>query len=153
MAGSWVRSEHPRAGDIVYVLRADDDRDDHGIVGGCYDDSSLPLGGGTHGGLSVHELHNVCVAFGPDFRQGHDSFIPSGTIDIMPTLLHLLGYDIPATVDGRVLSEALARPLEAVDLTEATVTYSSEAAGDYTQHLTARTVGAATYVDRGWVDC
>ena len=62
------KSEHPRAGDVLYTMRTDDASDEHGIVGGCYDDSELPLGGGTHGGLSEHELQNVCVAFGPAFQ-------------------------------------------------------------------------------------
>ena len=150
-ARALVRNENLRSGDILYIMRADDEADAHGIIGGCYDDSRLPLGGGTHGGLSTHELHNVCVALGPDFQQGKESFVPSGTIDLMPTILHLLGYESPPTVDGRVLSEALLRPPVATELPVATLTYSTTA-GSYAQHLTLSTVGTATYIDRGWVD-
>jgi len=83
LARSLVLNDHTRAGDIVYVMRADEASDAHGIVGGCYDDSHLPVGGGTHGGLSQYELHNVCVACGPAFQQGSPSLIPSGTVDLL----------------------------------------------------------------------
>lgn len=151
-ARSLVGNDHPRSGDIVYVLRADDQPDAQGITGGCYDDSQLSVGGGTHGGLTEQELHNVCVAYGPDFKVGYESSIPSGTIDVMPTILHLLGYAIPSTVDGRVLSEALVRSGIEVGLAPTTSTYSTEASGPYTQHLTVTRVGATTYIDHGWVE-
>ena len=155
LARALVRNDHRRTGDIVYVMRTDEEIDAHGIVGGCYDDSSLPLGGGTHGGLSRHELHNVCVAYGPAFRQGHESTVPSGTIDLMPTILHLLGYPIPERVDGRVLHEVLASPHPSPEPPVVTTTYSTERStgvGDYRQHLTTATVGTTTYLERGWVE-
>ena len=75
----------------------------------------------------------------------------SGTIDIMPTILHLLGYEIPARVDGRVLREALVSPAPLTELPMQTSTFHARA-GSYSQHLTATTVGATTYLDRGWVE-
>jgi hypothetical protein len=152
-ARSLVCNEHPRAGDIVYIMRSDEDTDSHGIVGGCYDDSNLPLGGGTHGGLSQHELRNLCVAYGPAFQGGVESHLPSGTIDLMPTILHHLGYAIPPTVDGRVLSEALATP-SAPACSAETRTYTTEAPtpnGLYRQHVTVTRMGHTTYLERGWV--
>lgn len=154
LARGLVRNEHARAGDIVYVMRTDDEVDANGIVGGCYDDSSLPIGGGTHGGLSQHELHNVCVAYGPAFREGHESMVPSGTIDLMPTILHLLDYSIPDRVDGRVLHEALAGADTPPHPQIETETYSADRStgvGHYRQHLTTTTVGITTYLERGWV--
>jgi arylsulfatase A-like enzyme len=154
-AQALVLNEHARTGDIVYVMRTDEAQDAHGIVGGCYDDSTLPLGGGTHGGLSQHELRNVCVAYGPAFQEGRESLVPSGTIDILPTILHVLGYEMPPRVEGRILTEALAHAqtasLPAVD----TQTYSTEVvtpAGLYRQHLVRSRVGTTTYLERGWVD-
>jgi predicted AlkP superfamily pyrophosphatase or phosphodiesterase len=154
-AKSLVCNDHPRAGDIVYVMRSDEDRDSHGIVGGCYDDSNLPLGGGTHGGLSQHELRNLCVAYGPAFQERVESQQPSGTIDLMPTILHHLGYAIPPTVDGRILSEALAASQSSPTLAAETRTYTTAATtpnGFYQQHVTVTRVGRTTYVERGWVD-
>ncbi|MGQ4807870.1 hypothetical protein NKDENANG_01235 [Candidatus Entotheonellaceae bacterium PAL068K] len=153
-ARSLALNEHPRTGDIVYVLRTDEEPDAHGIVGGTYDDSRLSLGGGTHGGLSQHELRNVCVASGPAFQSGKETWLPSGTIDLMPTLLHLMGVDIPSSVDGRILHEALLPPSPEADSID-TTTYDAEAstpAGLYQQRLTVSRVGSTTYLDRGWTE-
>jgi arylsulfatase A-like enzyme len=64
-------------------------------------------GGGMHVTLSPTDLHNTAVAAGPDFRRGFNSPLPSGNVDIVPTLVHLMGLKPPAPLDGRVLSEAL----------------------------------------------
>lgn len=147
-------NDHARTGDIVFVMRSDEEVDEYGIVGGCYDDSKLAVGGGTHGGLSQHELHNVCVASGPAFLAGKESLLPSGTIDIMPTLLHLMGYDIPTSVDGRILYEAICETNLTPNLNVETRTFTAErvtSAGVYQQHLTTTQVGAVTYLERGWV--
>ncbi|HEV2693385.1 MAG TPA: alkaline phosphatase family protein [Verrucomicrobiae bacterium] len=65
-------------------------------------------GGGMHVTLSPTDLHNTAVASGPDFRHGFTSPLPSGNIDIVPTLVYLMGLTPPAPLDGRILSEALA---------------------------------------------
>ncbi|GIX49762.1 MAG: hypothetical protein KatS3mg131_3973 [Candidatus Tectimicrobiota bacterium] len=153
-ARALVNVEHPRAADLIYVLRSDEAPDAHGVRGGCYDDSYLPLGGSTHGGLSPQELHSLCVAYGPAFREGYASELPSGTFDLMPTVLHLLGYPLPAGIEGRVLHEALATPA-AVELPVETRTYTAEAptpAGRYRQHLTLTRVGTTPYLERAWVE-
>jgi arylsulfatase A-like enzyme len=64
-------------------------------------------GGGMHVTLSPTDLHNPAVAAGPDFRRGFTSPLPSGNIDIVPTLVYLMGLTPSAPLDGRVLSEAL----------------------------------------------
>ena len=155
LARSLVLNDHARAGDIVYVMRSDEASDVHGIIGGCYDDSHVPVGGGTHGGLSQYELHNVCVACGPAFQQGSTSLVPSGTVDLLPTLLHVLDYPIPPRVEGRVLYEALVQPQGVPTSSAGSHTYSAEtvtAAGLYRQHLTTTRVGRTVYLERGWVE-
>lgn len=64
-------------------------------------------GGGAHGSLSKYEMNNTLVASGPDIKKGLISQIPSGNIDLAPTILHLLGISPKAPMDGRVLREAL----------------------------------------------
>lgn len=155
LARSLVLNDHARTGDIVYVMRTDEETDEHGIVGGGFDDSKILPGHGTHGGLSQHELRNVCVMHGPAFREGFENQLPSGTIDLMPTILHLLGYAIPPTVEGRVLYETLSKPGDVPDVAMVPQTYTTEGrtpAGLYRQHLAATQVGATTYLERGWVD-
>jgi hypothetical protein len=65
------------------------------------------IGVGSHGGGSSAELHNTLIASGPSFASGLRSDLPSGNIDIAPTVLALLGIPIPEHFDGRVLHEAL----------------------------------------------
>ncbi|PON17633.1 hypothetical protein C2W62_12150 [Candidatus Entotheonella serta] len=152
-ARSLVGNDHERSGDIVYVMRTDDERNAHGLPGSCYDDSGLPLGGSTHGGLSLYELQNVFAAAGPDFRAGHTNPLPSGTIDVMPTLLHLLGYPIPPSVDGRVLSEALSQLGDAHEAIAEPSTFDASAQGNsYSQYLETTRVGNTVYLERAWVE-
>ncbi len=52
----------------------------------------------------VHDTHRegIFMAFGPDFKKGHDVGKPS-IMDITPTLLHMFGAKVPSDMDGRVL--------------------------------------------------
>lgn len=153
LARSLVGNDHARSGDIVYIMRTDDDQNAHGLPGSCYDDSGLPLGGSTHGGLSPYELQNVFAAAGPDFREGHTNTLPSGTVDVMPTVLHLLGYPIPPLVDGRILNEALAQSPDASIAMAEPATYGVAAdGGGYCQYLETTRVDKTVYLERAWVD-
>jgi arylsulfatase A-like enzyme len=55
----------------------------------------------------MYDIHNTLIAVGPDFRERAVSSVPTGNVDLAPTLLHLLGLERPATMDGRVIEEAL----------------------------------------------
>jgi arylsulfatase A-like enzyme len=61
----------------------------------------------SHGALSPYDMHATFIANGPSFRESVTSTIPTGAVDIMPTVLSLLGIDVPDGLDGRVLGEAL----------------------------------------------
>jgi predicted AlkP superfamily pyrophosphatase or phosphodiesterase len=153
LARSLVGNDHARSGDIVYIMRTDDEQNTHGLRGSCYDDSGLPVGGSTHGGISPYELQNVFAATGPDFRAGQTNSLPSGTIDVMPTLLHLIGYPIPPSVDGRVLTEALAKPADAREVAAEPATYGVAAKEiGYCQYLETTRVDKTVYVERGWIE-
>jgi arylsulfatase A-like enzyme len=49
----------------------------------------------------------VLIARGPSFRQQVVSELPSGNVDITPTVLRLLGVTTDAGLDGRPLLEGL----------------------------------------------
>jgi arylsulfatase A-like enzyme len=55
-------------------------------------------------------MHNTLVASGPDFKKQFVSELPSGNIDVAPTILWILGITPEMAMDGRVLVEALANP-------------------------------------------
>ncbi|MEO7030474.1 MAG: alkaline phosphatase family protein [Acidobacteriaceae bacterium] len=72
-------------------------------------DTRLQEGQGMHGGFGRDQTLNNMAALGPDFKRGFVDESPMGNIDIVPTLAHVLGFELPSvgTLRGRVLTEAL----------------------------------------------
>lgn len=64
----------------------------------------------SHGSASPYDMHALLIANGPDFLAGVESGLPTGAVDLLPTVLTLLGAPLPDPLDGRVLWEALRRP-------------------------------------------
>jgi hypothetical protein len=143
-----VMADHPRSPDIYYILRTDDEPNEHGYTGTCHFESGLPVGAGIHGGLHRHELNSVCVASGSLFGQSRSVQAHSGIVDIAPTILHGLGIGAPQTMDGRVLHEAFAdgssQPPEPVAEKYET------GVGHYQQVLLRTRIGDSCYLDGGW---
>ena len=68
---------------------------------------SSPSGNrGMHGSFGSRDVHNTLIAAGPHFRRGFHDTLPSGNVDVAPTVARLFGLPLPAA-DGRVLEEAL----------------------------------------------
>ena len=61
---------------------------------------------GMHGSFGVTDVHNTLVASGPNFRSGFQNSLPSGNVDVAPTVAAILGVAL-SQADGRVLNEAL----------------------------------------------
>lgn len=142
--------EHERAPEVYFVMRNDDARDANGIEGGCFFEGDYPEGGSTHGGLHPKELHNVLIAHGSRFRPAYRSPFPAGITDVAPTILHLLGLPIPATMTGRVLGEALLE--NAGDPPPAEHLEHTVGRPPRRQHLLRSRVGTTTYLNAGWVE-
>ncbi len=88
------------------------------------------------------------VATGPDLKAGVRIATPTGNVDLAPTFLHLLGVDVPPTMQGRVLRDALrneagAEPVSA-EMTEVTV---RSADGSYTLTAVLSVADGRTYLD------
>ena len=113
-------------------------------------------GGGMHVTLSPADLHNTCVAAGPDFRKGVISPIPSGNVDFVSMLLWLMSIEPSEPLDGCVLSEALvgdAPPLRGVDLGRRNPHNQLEI-GAWEQHLNFTETNGVHYLEEGkgrWV--
>jgi arylsulfatase A-like enzyme len=88
----------PRAPDVALSFRWEP---------GHADSAEGAPGLGTHGSGSPHELRCVLIARGPSFREQLVSELPSGNVDITPTVLRLLGVTTEAPLDGRPLIEGL----------------------------------------------
>jgi arylsulfatase A-like enzyme len=94
---------HARAADLLFSPDWTDQPNVYGYAG-----STASGGVAGHGSSSPHDVHNVLVAAGPDLKQGAVVSTPTGNVDFAPTFLHLLGVDVPTSMDGRVVDEALA---------------------------------------------
>jgi arylsulfatase A-like enzyme len=52
-------------------------------------------------------MHNMLIAAGPDFRRGEVDDLPTGNVDLAPTILQILGIKAPMKTDGRILAEPM----------------------------------------------
>lgn len=135
--------------DLVVSFRWSADRNENGAPGLVISDGGTK-GKGTHASLCRYDMLNIAVAWGPDFKQGLINEIPSGNIDITPTVLHILGVKPRTLLDGRVLTEALVDggPAPAV---EAQTLEATRDTGifHWRQYLKYSRVGNVIYFDEG----
>jgi arylsulfatase A-like enzyme len=139
------------APDVVLAFRWNENKNQFGIRGMIDADWQRAAGKGTHATLSRFDIHNTLIAAGPDFRRGQADDLPSGNVDLAPTILKILGIALPHPMDGRVLSEAMVKidmqPLKPqTETIEATKSFSS---GTWQQALHISRVGSTTYLDDG----
>ena len=144
------------APDIVFSFRWTSATNAYGTPGSVFSESQNPNGAATgqkatHASLGPSDMHNTLVAAGPDLRKGFVDEIPSGNVDVAPTILKILGAKSPATMNGRVLTEALDSPsnespkVKAKQL-RAHVTLRT---GEWTQTLDVSEVNGVRYLDQG----
>ena len=105
----------------------DSDLNDFGYRGHVYSTGGV-VGQGTHGSMSKHELRNVLFARGPSFKQEFESNVPSGNIDLAPTILHILGLQASKNMSGRGLNESLVSNPDLKDKNWGTEIYNAEKA-------------------------
>ena len=138
-----ARWNHPRSGEILVSANWTDEKNEWGYPGKTTDG-----GRAGHGTSSPYDIHNTLIAAGPDFREHVVSDVPTGNVDLAPTLLRLLGLKIPASMTGRVIAEALrdGPPIASINVERTTETVKTPS-GSYalTAHL-SRAAGK-TYLD------
>lgn len=145
-----VHANTADAPDVMVALRWNAKPNRFGIPGQIITDAARGAGKGSHVTLSEFDVHNTLIAAGPDFRRGMANDLPSGNVDLAPTILRLLGLEAPQKFDGRILAEAMtsdsAPPRAVTETLEAVRKFSS---GQWRQHLRISRVGEATYIDEG----
>ena len=140
-----------RTPDLTMSFKWDSDLNDFGYPGHVYSTGGV-VGQGTHGSMSKHELRNVLFARGPSFKQEFESNVPSGNIDLAPTILHILGLQTSKNMSGRVLNESLVFNADLEDKDWETELYNAEKdLGDlvYRQQIKINRVDETTYLDYG----
>lgn len=152
LAQSLINLDHPRAPDIALALRSDDSVNGFGQRGATAHDSGYPVDGGLHGGLHELELATWFAASGDAFRCAETSDLPTGIVDILPTVLHLLDLEVPADLQGRLLREALLQYADEAPPAADETTHSSDTGTGARSHLSVSSVGDSTYLNRAWVE-
>ena len=105
---SQAHIDSPDAPDVMISMRWTGDKNEAGTPGMMISDAYVyGPGQGLHGTLSRFEMHNTLVAEGPDFRSAVVDHLPTGNVDIAPTVLWILGVKQPKSIDGRVLGESM----------------------------------------------
>ena len=97
-----ARWGHPRAAQVLFSPAWTSAVGRYGFRG-----TTAQGGVAGHGSSSPFDIHNTLVAVGPGLKAGVESAVPSGNVDFAPTFLQTLGIEIPASMQGRVLHEAL----------------------------------------------
>jgi arylsulfatase A-like enzyme len=100
-----IQSDH--APDVVMAFRWDASKNQFGVPGMIDADWQRAAGKGTHATLSRFDMHNTLIAAGPDFKRGETNNLPTGNIDLAPTILQILRITAPQKLDGRILSEVM----------------------------------------------
>ena len=145
-----IRLDTPEGPDVMVSLRWNPKPNRFGVPGLMISDASRGPGQGTHATLSKFDVHNTLIAAGPGFLRAMESDLPSGNIDLAPTVLHLLGLKSPQKFDGRVLFEAMPGqsppPRAATETMEAARNFPS---GNWRQQVRLSQVGETVYFDEG----
>jgi arylsulfatase A-like enzyme len=142
-------SASPNSPDVIISLRWSADRNDFGAPGLLV--SGAPRRSGTHGSLSRYDMNNTLVAGGPDIKKGLMNDVPSGNIDLAPTILWLLGVPQSSPMDGRVLHEALVPSKEAAPKVNVKKLEATHTVGlfQWKQYLQFSEVNGTRYFDEG----
>jgi hypothetical protein len=98
-------SGNGRAPDIIVSFSFDENVAVAGKSGVSY--ASSVNRRGDHGSFSPTDTHISLMASGPDFKSGLHDPLPTGNVDIAPTVARILKFGMPA-VQGRVLEESTA---------------------------------------------
>ena len=99
-----IQWDHEHASDVLVSAAWSDDANSFGFKGTNTSRGGNPA---SHGSDSPYDLSVPLVAAGPDIKKGIRSTLPSGNVDLAPTILHLLRVNLPESMTGRVLSELL----------------------------------------------
>jgi predicted AlkP superfamily pyrophosphatase or phosphodiesterase len=139
------------AADVVMSFRWNENKNQFGVSGMIDGDWQRAAGKGTHATLSRFDMHNTLIAAGPDFQKGLTSDLPSGNVDLAPTILQILRITNAPRMDGRVLSEAMTRvdKQELKPETETKESVKKFSSGTWRQNLKMSRVGSTIYLDEG----
>jgi arylsulfatase A-like enzyme len=143
LATLWNDQLNPRRPLLAVSPRWCDNPNQYGVVGSVKSLTTQSALRSSHGSLSPYDLHATFIANGPSFRSGEQSTLPTGAIDLLPTVLTLLGLPLHAPLDGRVLWELFAQPNGDVGTSQDEILETADGKGG---QVLLHKVGPSTYV-------
>jgi arylsulfatase A-like enzyme len=96
-----------RAPDLILSYDFDENAVVAGVPGIEYESMSASSNRGMHGSFSPRDVHNTLIAAGPDFKSALVDTLPTGNVDVAPTIAQIFSLPLPGA-NGRPLLEALA---------------------------------------------
>jgi predicted AlkP superfamily pyrophosphatase or phosphodiesterase len=142
-----IDNEH--APDVEMSFRWNENKNQFGVAGMMDGDWQRAAGKGTHATLSKFDMHNTLIAAGPDFRRDEKDGLPSGNVDLAPTILQILRIKSSSVMDGRVLSEAMTSGPSLKSEMQTIEAVKKFPAGTWRQELKISRVGSTVYFDEG----
>jgi arylsulfatase A-like enzyme len=107
-------------------------------------------GKGTHATLSRFDMHNTLIVAGPDCERGQNDDLPTGNVDLAPTILQILGVKPSVNLDGRILSEAMTVAMPSREAETKTLEAIKDfPSGTWRQTLKISRVCSTVYLDEG----
>jgi arylsulfatase A-like enzyme len=110
LAALWNGQLNPRRPLLAVSPLWCDNPNEFGVIGSVKSLTTQSALKSSHGSLSPYDLHATFIANGPSFRSSATSTLPTGAVDLLPTVLALLGIPLHEPLDGRVLWELFAKP-------------------------------------------
>ena len=115
--------------------------------------TSLKKGLGNHGSISPQEIHNSLVIGGKRIKVDQATYLPSSNVDILPTVLTLLGIDIPKHLEGRALYECLENNLNNNEFDKLNIPLTTRLHdGEYIQNIHLSIYQNCKYLDFATVE-
>ena len=99
-----LQNASQRNPDVIVSMNYDETQTVQGKLGTTFNNSANNRG--MHGSFSPIDVHNTLIMSGPDYKAGFTDTLPSGNVDVAPTVAMTLGMTLPKA-DGRPLLEAL----------------------------------------------
>lgn len=141
----WRTPPHARWPLLAVSPRWSDAVNEFGVPGAVQALTTQSALRASHGSAAPYDLHAVLIANGASFQNGRTA-LPTGAIDLAPTVLTLLGMTPPAQMQGRILWEILANPAgEPGDLREERLEAATPAPG-VSAAVQLHHVGQSTYL-------
>jgi arylsulfatase A-like enzyme len=146
-----VKIVNEHAPDVAMAFRWNDKKNQFGVPGMIDADWNRAAGEGTHATLSRFDMHNTLIAAGPSIRRGQSSDLPSGNVDLAPTILEILGINTTSAMDGRVLGEAMKNTEKQTSKAESETIEAAKkfSTGTWRQTLKISRIRSTIYLDEG----